>query len=163
MAELRPPAELVIDSSLATNWKRFKESFKIYSLAKELSGKDKSVQAVILLNFIGPDAYDLLKSLSDKEDDFKDPAKVISLLDNISNSACRTPLRVYLDDWSLFNERTPNHFNMTPARLSRCLIKDLLFVPDLCSLGFRQRTGIVYYSAIFWYRSKFVCLLELFY
>ena len=79
--EIKPPPCLEIDSNLRTNWKKFKESYKLFSIIKKVDKEEKPIQAAILLNFLGSDILELLKTLTKTEADLQDPAKIQELLD----------------------------------------------------------------------------------
>lgn len=60
MEHLKPPESLDFDSSnLAEDWRRWKQSWDIYSLAARVSSKDENVQCAILLHVAGPGAQQI--------------------------------------------------------------------------------------------------------
>ena len=64
MDELSPPGVLSLDGYITEKWKRWKQSFDIFSLASSLSGKDAKVQAATFLHVAGPEALEVYNTFS---------------------------------------------------------------------------------------------------
>lgn len=78
---LPTPKPMNVSKNTELGWKEFKESFKDYSIATELDKKDPTVQAATLKTLIGTDCKRILINLNLKEDELKDPTKIIAALD----------------------------------------------------------------------------------
>jgi len=66
----RLPEQLrVTGSSVADNWKRFREQWENYELAADLTDTSSQKRAAVFLTCIGNDAYDIFRSL-----EFETPA-----------------------------------------------------------------------------------------
>jgi len=68
---LKQPNPMVMEGDLGVNWKKFKNSFKLYITATGYNEKDDAVQAAVLLHTIGEEAYEVFESLGISEEDKK--------------------------------------------------------------------------------------------
>ena len=71
MDKLNPPETLNFDGNIADNWRRWKQRFKIFSLASGLSKKDTKVQAATFLHVAGMDALEVFNTFVWESDDDK--------------------------------------------------------------------------------------------
>lgn len=79
MEGFRPPRSLEIHSgNLADNWRKFKQSYKIFMKA---SGKDEvtgEVKEAIFLKFIGEDALDIFNTFNLSKTDQKNETSILN-------------------------------------------------------------------------------------
>ena len=80
MDELSPPGVLSLDRYITEKWRRWKQSFDIFSLASSLSGKDAKVQAATFLHAAGPEALEVYNTFT--WDDDNDKSKVNKIIEN---------------------------------------------------------------------------------
>ena len=59
MDRLNPPEPLQLKDSVAENFKKFKQSFKIFQVASGLESKAKKIQSMTLLRVVGSDALEI--------------------------------------------------------------------------------------------------------
>ena len=59
MDKLEPPKALLLDSSVADNWKKFKQRFNLYLKASGNAEKDDKPKACLFLHVIGEDALEV--------------------------------------------------------------------------------------------------------
>ena len=64
MDKLSPPEALNLNGNIAENWRRWKQHFKIFSLASGLSEKDVGVQATTFLHMARPEALEVYNTFS---------------------------------------------------------------------------------------------------
>ena len=67
MDRLHPPQDL--NGNVRENWKRFKQSFQIFSIASGLASKSKDVQSMTLLHVIGQEAVEVYNTINWTEDE----------------------------------------------------------------------------------------------
>ncbi|XP_072157649.1 uncharacterized protein [Bemisia tabaci] len=80
--ELRVPSPLELSGSLSENWKRFKESYKNYSIGYELDAKSDAVQVAIFKNIVGEEACELLNTLNLSEAQSSKVSNIIQAIDS---------------------------------------------------------------------------------
>ena len=69
MDRLHPPQALDLNGNVRENWKRFKQSFQIFSIASGLASKSKDVQSMTLLHVIGQEAVEVYNTFNWTEDE----------------------------------------------------------------------------------------------
>ena len=58
-----PPDKMVIDGDVSGNWEYFREAWRYYAVATELTKKDKAVQVATLLTVMGKECLSVFKNL----------------------------------------------------------------------------------------------------
>lgn len=81
-ASIRPPKPLVINSDVATNWKRWKQQWKFYVTATMLDKKSPEVQAATLMATIGEDAFTVFESFAFADDEQKNISRIVEKFDD---------------------------------------------------------------------------------
>ncbi|KAB0790508.1 hypothetical protein PPYR_15094 [Photinus pyralis] len=71
------PNNLSLQGNLAENWRKFKQSFKIFMKATGKDAKDGETKVAIFLNIIGEEAVEVFNTMFISDDDRKDIDKVI--------------------------------------------------------------------------------------
>ena len=61
--QLPPPETMICTGDVVTNWKVFKEVYKDYAIATELTSKEDAIQARMLETVMGKDCRQILSRL----------------------------------------------------------------------------------------------------
>ena len=57
-SDFRPPEQLSLEGNPPENWRRWRQRFELYLLAKEAHEKDDKIKIAMLLSAIGPEALE---------------------------------------------------------------------------------------------------------
>lgn len=82
MEYIKKVESLNLDGNIAENWRKFKQSFEIFTIAAELSEKSEAVRIGVFLNAIGPEAVEVFNSFNLSEENKKKYKEVIKAFDD---------------------------------------------------------------------------------
>ena len=78
--QIPAPEQMNCSGDLPTNWKIFREAYEDYLVATGLDEKDKKIQVTTLKSLMGAECKKILKRLQLTDDDMKEPAIILGVL-----------------------------------------------------------------------------------
>ena len=86
--QIPPPAPMECNGDVATNWKIFRDAYKDYATAAQLSDKGEEVQAATLKTIMGKECKQILNHLGLTTEELKESSTILDKLQQHFAPAC---------------------------------------------------------------------------